>query len=75
MMDKDRYIDVTDQVKFGNPMDESLPITQCVCGKQWDYYHFQAYDDGYDEGGDRCNCCGRRFIFRSAIRVYEVVGA
>ena len=66
-------IDVTDKVDFGNPDDESLPVTRCVCGHTWPMWdhHISIYDDV--NWMNPCPKCGRRLYFRQSIRVYERV--
>jgi hypothetical protein len=63
-------IDVTDLVYFGNPDDDILPITKCVCGEvfdMWDFIISIYLDDAYE-----CPNCRRRLYFSQSIRVYEV---
>lgn len=63
--------DVTDKVDFGNPDDEFLPMTKCVCGHKWDMwggFTISIYRDSASE----CPKCNRKFYFRQSIRVYQV---
>jgi DNA-directed RNA polymerase subunit RPC12/RpoP len=63
-------LDVTNKVSFGDPDGESLPLYKCVCGtefKPWDV--IIDYEDG---NWPNCHKCGRRFIFRNRVTVYEV---
>jgi len=65
-MDKD----VTDQVEFGLADGDSLPLTKCVCGKEYDNWDFiiHTYSD------HNCTCdCGRKLYFKINITVYERV--
>ncbi len=62
--------DVTDQVDFQNPDDESMPLTRCVCGKR-----FAPWDQIISIYGDspwECPECGVKLVFRNAVRVYRV---
>ncbi len=64
-MDKD----ITDCVRFGNSDDESLPLTQCVCGKKFGMWHtvISIYRD------DPWECsCGRKLYFKNSVSVYEI---
>jgi hypothetical protein len=61
---------VTDKMKFGNPDDELLPVTQCVCGKTFGLWEFVI--GIYTENPYGCPSCGRKFYFKQAIEVYEV---
>jgi len=69
--EKNKDIDVTDQVYFGQSDDESLPLTKCVCGKEhepWDVILHIERDDI-----SPCDNCGRKLYWRGTIKVYEVV--
>ena len=62
--------DVTDLVGFGNPDDELLPLTECVCGARFDMWDMVI--SIYREDAYECDKCGRRLYFRNDIKVYEV---
>lgn len=62
------FIDVTDQTRFGLSDDEFLPITRCVCGKQFDYWDFMIDMSAPTP----CPSCGRELIFEVKIVVYVV---
>ena len=66
-MDKD----VTAQVDFGNPDDECLPITSCVCGAKFPVWSeiLSIYKDDPWE----CPKCGAGLYFGNRVRVYQVV--
>ncbi len=61
--------DVTDQVVFGGPDEELLPLEQCVCGKA-----FAGWDNCLrmenDEDIHICPHCGAKLYWR--IRVFQV---
>jgi len=66
-MDKD----VTGQVEYGNIDYECLPITHCICGKQFNEWEFiiSVYrGDAYE-----CDNCHRKLYFKNSITVFEVV--
>ena len=63
--------DVTPEVRFGNPDDESLPLTSCLCGAEWKLWDgpiLSVYADDPTE----CPQCHRRFYFSLWVRVFEV---
>ena len=64
--------DVTSLVKFQNNDDEHLPITKCVCGKQFEPWSFiiSIYEE--DARKHHCENCGRAYFFRNEIRIYCV---
>lgn len=64
--------DVTTLVKFQENDGESLPLTQCVCGKKFDAWDFIL--GVYQDNPTRCKDCGREFFFSVEIRVYQVEG-
>lgn len=66
-----KHIDVTELVDFDNPDDESLPMTKCVCGEKFPVWNWSI--SIYDDNPTHCPECGRKFFFRQAIRVYQVV--
>lgn len=64
-MDKD----ITDKVDFGRNDDEHLPITKCVCGKEFGHWEFVI-----SMGSDcfsPCPNCGRKMYFTLDIKIYE----
>jgi DNA-directed RNA polymerase subunit RPC12/RpoP len=63
-------INVTSEIQFNNNDDEALPITKCICGAQFDGWEF--YISIYEDCPTPCPKCGRRFIFKNQITVYEV---
>lgn len=59
--------DVTGMVDFELPDDESLPITQCLCGAK-----FAAWDfiiGAYEDGARACPRCSRSLYFVPSVRV------
>jgi hypothetical protein len=66
-----KIVNVTKEVEFENNDDECLPITKCACGAKFPAWHF--YISIYDDDPTICPVCGRKFYFRNAIQVYEVV--
>lgn len=67
-------IDVTANVEFGNPDDECLPLTRCVCGAEFEPWTniISIYDD--PAFMEPCPKCGRLLYFRATITVYERKG-
>ncbi len=66
-----KSIDVTDKVSFGEVDAEFLPLTKCVCNKE-----FQLWDlvlSIYNDDLSKCSSCGRKFYFTNKVTVYEVV--
>ena len=66
-------VDVTDQVDFGWPDDECLPMKKCGCGATWALWEW----DGlllsiYKDDPRECPECGRKFYWESHIKVFEV---
>ncbi len=62
--------DVTHLVSFSDNDGESLPLTRCVCGKEfaaWDFI-LSIYPDMARE----CPACGRKLYFDYSITVYEI---
>ena len=71
-MSNDKKIkDVTSQMDFDNPDDELLPITRCICGKEYGYWEFSI--SVYQENPYECDECSRKFYFRNSITIYEVL--
>ena len=62
--------DVTSQVDFQNNDDECLPITKCVCGKEFSAWSFMI--SIYEDGAYACPKCGAKLFFRLGIRVFQV---
>ncbi len=65
-----KTIDVTDQVHYTWPDDESLPITKCVCGATFPAWEFTI--SIYADQAYQCPNCGRKLFYRNAIKVFEV---
>lgn len=63
-------IDVTSKVDFQNNDDESLPLTQCVCGQKFKPWDFIIHI--YEDDPKICPNCGRKLFFRNQIHVFEV---
>ena len=63
-------VDVTDQVDFGNPDDEALPLRKCVCGQTFGLWDLII--SIYEEAATECPHCHRKFIFSQSVRVYQV---
>lgn len=70
MPNKIMVFDVTKEVDFGNSDDEALPITKCVCGKEFTTWDFHI--SIYESDPTPCPECGRKFYFSNSIHVYEV---
>lgn len=62
--------DVTEYVEFGNPDDECLPITLCICGAK--YEPWDKIISIYDDDPRPMPCCGRKLFFRQVVTVLEV---
>jgi len=69
---KSEYMDVTASVDFENNDDECLPLTRCVCGKNFRAWDFIVSIYGDPELVNRCPRCGRGYIFTNEIRIYQV---
>ena len=63
--------DVTDKVTFEGADDESLPLTKCVCGEM--FKSWTQLVSIYPEHPWECPQCHRKLVFKSTIRVFEVV--
>ena len=63
--------DVTNLVSFGNPDDEQLEITKCICGAEFNIWAFTI--SIYKDQPDPCPNCGRMFFFNQKITIQEVV--
>ena len=50
--------DVTKQVDFGNPDDEFLPLTKCICRKEYEMWENSI--SIYRDSADKCDSCGRK---------------
>jgi hypothetical protein len=66
-----KSVDVTDKVNFENNDDECLPLTKCVCGKEFNAWGFII--SIYDNSAEECPNCHRKFYFRNNINIYEIV--
>ena len=65
-------IDVTTQVEVGEVDAEALPMTKCICGKEfvlWGGPILSIYKDTPTE----CPDCGRKFYFAHQITIWEVI--
>jgi len=62
--------DVTEHVEYYNFEQESMAITQCVCGAEFEPWKFNIYISR--EEAERCPQCGRALYFRAHVCVYEV---
>ncbi|MEE9356490.1 MAG: hypothetical protein V3U75_12945 [Methylococcaceae bacterium] len=62
--------DITTSVSFGNNDDEHLPITKCICGKEFGLWDLSI--SIYEDEPTPCPGCGRKLIFANEIKVYEV---
>ena len=62
--------DVTDKVTFDNNDSECLPLTMCVCGKEWESWNFVLGAD--KDRPTECSVCKRQLFFGITIKVYEV---
>lgn len=63
-------IDVTAKVDFQLPDDETLPLTQCVCGAT--FHPWNEIVSIYADHPWECPSCKRKLIFQSGVRVYEL---
>lgn len=64
-------LDVTDKVKQGNWMEEeTLPITQCACGKS--FLPLLEILSIYRDDPWECPDCKRKLYFSVSVRVWEV---
>jgi DNA-directed RNA polymerase subunit RPC12/RpoP len=66
-MDKD----ITSQVKFGENDGECLPMTKCICGKEFDWWDFIL--SIYRDMASSCPSCKRKMYFRNRITIYEAI--
>ena len=67
--------DVTKQVRFGWADTESLPITRCICGKEfteWPETIPYQESDGMEQDTWECPNCARQLIWSQRVTVYEV---
>ncbi len=62
-------IDVTNQVKVEDNDGEHLPLIKCVCGAEYPPWDFII--SVYEDLAHGCRC-GRKFIFKNNITVWEV---
>jgi len=65
-----KYIDVTKKVSFQNNDDEALPLTKCVCGKEFRPWDFII--SIYDEDPAQCPECGAKLFFELNVNVYQI---
>jgi DNA-directed RNA polymerase subunit RPC12/RpoP len=65
-----RYEDVTSTVEFGDCEGENLDLRKCVCGEDYEPWHLVLGIS--PEHASACPACGRKFFFKSSIRVFEV---
>lgn len=63
-------LDVTDLVDFGNPNDECIPLTKCICGETFDLW--DAIVNIYREDAWQCPWCGIKYYFRNSVHIYMV---
>lgn len=63
--------DVTEFVDFNSPDDECLPVTRCLCGKEFPIWDFVI--SIYPDMADGCSNCGKKLYFRNSVRVFEVL--
>jgi len=63
--------DITSQVSFADNDGELLPLTKCICGKEYEVWDFVLNTDIYDSP-IKCDACGRRMYFEVSIKVYEI---
>ena len=64
--------DITDDVGFGYPDDEMLPLNMCACGHRFNYWEFMVPMS--KEYPSECPHCRRKLFFRQTIKVFEVIG-
>jgi len=66
MLDKD----ITNKVSFGSNDDECLPLTKCVCGREFGLWNFiLGIERDYPH---QCPNCKRKMYFTINIKVYEI---
>jgi hypothetical protein len=63
-------LNVTDQVRVGNPDDEICPVLRCVCGQKFEPW--KQCLSVYRDNPTRMVCCGRRLYFCNEIQIFEV---
>lgn len=63
-------IDVTDKVKFDLNDDESLPLTKCVCGKEFAAWNFTLNME--EDYPTVCPYCKRKLFFQLHLKVFEI---
>ena len=69
--DRGKDIDVTELISFSNPDDECLPITKCLCGKEFEPWKFII--SIYRNTAYGCEYCGAKLYFGQSIKIYEVI--
>ncbi len=62
--------DVTHLVSFSDNDGEDLPLTRCVCGKEFESWDFIL--SIYPDTAKECPACGRKLYFDYSITVYEI---
>ena len=64
--------DVTSSVSTGEIDGDQLSLLECVCGEKFSNWDFVLSSDPLQKEEDLPSCpkCGRKFYFRSTIRVY-----
>jgi DNA-directed RNA polymerase subunit RPC12/RpoP len=68
-----RLLDVTNEVGFGDNDGEWLPLDRCICGERFDKEGGCLSLGIYEDDADECPKCGRKFIFKVNINVYQVL--
>ena len=62
--------DITGETRFEDNDGESLPITQCACGKKFAPWIFHV--SIYKNDPNVCPACNRRIIFSNRITIWEL---
>jgi DNA-directed RNA polymerase subunit RPC12/RpoP len=68
-----KSIDVTKKVNFGWIDDESLPITKCICGHEFEMWCGDLTISIYKDDPTECPNCGAKLYFSNEIRIYQVI--
>ena len=66
-------INVSGQIAY-NPYridEELMPIQKCLCGQEFGHWEFVI--GIYPDNPSACPRCGRKFFYKIAVDVYEVV--
>ena len=61
--------DITKDTDSGLPDDESLPLTKCKCGQEWDLWGGPILAFDYPT---ECPNCKRQLVWGITIKIYEV---